>query len=111
MSPHPLTRLNRRDVRRVMRRSPFDRVEARRARDAAISRVGARPGALWKRLSELRRKGWIEEAETRTCDVSGRRAITWRARNYGEPVPGEIAACRICGRMFFHDAGCEGSGG
>lgn len=70
----------------------------------------SRPGALWKRLSELRRKGWIEEAETRTCDVSGRRAITWRARNYGEPVPGEIAACRICGRMFFHDAGCEGSG-
>jgi hypothetical protein len=35
--------------------------------------------SLWKRLSELRRKGHVIEHSKRRCSVTGRKAITWVA--------------------------------
>ena len=32
-----------------------------------------------KRLPELRRIGWLENRKTKTCTISGRKAITWWA--------------------------------
>ena len=37
------------------------------------------PG-LWKRFSELRNKGLIEECEKRPCKITGRTAIVWRVK-------------------------------
>jgi hypothetical protein len=41
--------------------------------DQATKRRG-----LWKRLSELRRLGLVEEFFVRECRVTGRKALTWR---------------------------------
>lgn len=42
----------------------------------------AKHKGLWKRLSELKAMGLIEEVEVRECKVTGRKALTWEVPDY-----------------------------
>lgn len=68
------------------------------------------PGSLWKRLSELRTKGFIVECEPRECTVTGKRAITWELADALVQRAQPEGTCRECGRMFFHADDCERRG-
>jgi hypothetical protein len=43
-----------------------------------LDRYGEKRG-LWKRLSELKSLGLVEELEPRTCRITGKAALVWRA--------------------------------
>lgn len=40
--------------------------------------AGLRESQVWKRLSELKDAGLIKEADTKICEVSGRRVTIWQ---------------------------------
>ncbi len=42
-----------------------------------LARVSGIDG-FWKRLSELRRVGVVEEMGKRTCSITGKKAIVWK---------------------------------
>jgi len=55
---------------------------------AEATRQGYTVPGLWKRFSELKQMGLIEEIENRRCAVSGRTAAVLKA--CGKPVQGEL---------------------
>ena len=55
---------------------------------AEATRQGYTVPGLWKRFSELKQLGLIEEIEDRRCAVSGRTAAVLKA--CGKPVQGEL---------------------
>lgn len=50
---------------------------------AEVERAGGKSG-LWKRLSELKKLGVIQESEVRECSITGRMALTWKIST---PIP------------------------
>ena len=55
---------------------------------AEATRQGYTVPGLWKRFSELKQMGLVEEIEDRRCAVSGRTAAVLKA--CGKPVQGEL---------------------
>lgn len=51
-----------------------------------ICKKAGRDG-LWKRLSELRTRGFIEEAGKRICSVTGKKAIVWKLKSKKKKSP------------------------